>query len=147
VSNIAQQITIKNLDNREAMMLAWPILAQRYKNLSKEKLSNQIDEMIVANDFKMVAAFLGDEIVGVAGYWVLLMLYCGRYIQVSSFIVDEQKRGLGIGRKILQRLEEVGRELGCEKMVLDSYTENKKSHSLYYRNDFHIRGFHFMKDL
>ncbi len=128
-------------------MLAWPILAQRYKNLSKEKLSNQIDEMIVANDFKMVAAFLGDEIVGVAGYWVLLMLYCGRYIQVSSFIVDEQKRGLGIGRKILQRLEEVGRELGCEKMVLDSYTENKKSHSLYYRNDFHIRGFHFMKDL
>ena len=128
-------------------MLAWPILSQRYKNLSKEKLSNQIDEMIVANDFKMVAAFLGDEIVGVAGYWVLLMLYCGRYIQVSSFIVDEQKRGLGIGRKILQRLEEVGRELGCEKMVLDSYTENKKSHSLYYRNDFHIRGFHFMKDL
>ena len=147
MNNIAQQVTVKNLDNREAMMLAWPILAQRYKNLTKEKLSNQIDEMIAANDFKMVAAFLGDEIVGVAGYWVLLMLYCGRYIQVSSFIVDEQKRGLGIGRKILQRLEEVGRELGCEKMVLDSYTENKKSHSLYYRNDFHIRGFHFMKDL
>lgn len=128
-------------------MLAWPILAQRYKNLTKEKLSAQIDEMIAANDFKMVAAFLGDEIVGVAGYWILLMLYCGRYIQVSSFIVDEQKRGLGIGRKILQRLEEIGRDLDCEKMVLDSYTENKKSHSLYYRNDFHIRGFHFMKDL
>lgn len=147
MSHIAQQITVKNLSDKESMMLAWPILAQRYKNLTKEKLSAQIDEMIAANDFKMVAAFLGDEIVGVAGYWILLMLYCGRYIQVSSFIVDEQKRGLGIGRKILQRLEEIGRDLDCEKMVLDSYTENKKSHSLYYRNDFHIRGFHFMKDL
>ena len=38
-------------------------------------------------------------------------------------------------------------KLNCEKIVLDSFTENKKSHTLYFKEDFHIRGFHFMKDL
>jgi GNAT superfamily N-acetyltransferase len=99
------------------------------------------------NDFKMIGAFLNNEIIGIAGYWVLRMLYCGRYIQVSSFIVDEKKRGFGIGKKILNEIEKIGKRLNCEKMVLDSFTENKKSHSLYFKEDFHIRGFHFMKDL
>jgi len=103
--------------------------------------------MMARNNFKMVGAFLGDKLVGVSGYWILRMLYCGRYIQVSSFIVEEEKRGLGIGQKILKELQKIGRELGCEKIILDSFTENKKSHPLYFREGFHIRGFHFMKDL
>jgi hypothetical protein len=30
---------------------------------------------------------------------------------------------------------------------LDSFIGNKKSHSLYFREGFFIRGFHFMKEL
>jgi ribosomal protein S18 acetylase RimI-like enzyme len=75
------------------------------------------------------------------------MLYCGRYIQLSSFIVDEEKRGSGIGKKILREVEKIGKKLNCEKIILDSFTENKKSHALYYREDFYIRGLHFMKNL
>jgi GNAT superfamily N-acetyltransferase len=142
-----EKIIIKKLDNKNDMLLAYPIIKQRYENLTLEKYNEQISEMIKVNDFKMIAAFLDNEIIGIAGYWVLRMLYCGRYIQVSSFIVDKEKRGFGIGQKILETLEKIGKELNCEKIVLDSYTENKKSHSLYYRNNFHIRGFHFMKDL
>ncbi len=115
--------------------------------MTLQNYEEQISEMMAQNDFKMVGAFLNDKIVGITGYWILRMLYCGRYIQLSSFIVDEEQRRMGIGKKILAEIEKIGRELGCEKIVLDSFTENKKSHSLYYREDFYIRGFHFMKDL
>ena len=142
-----EQITIKELNTKEEMLLAYPILRQRYQDMSLEKYSEQISEMIEMNDFKMIGAFLGGEILGVAGYWVLSMLYCGRYIQVSSFIVDGEKRGAGIGKKILAEIDEIGKKLNCEKVILDSFTENKKSHPLYYREGFYIRGFHFMKDL
>jgi ribosomal protein S18 acetylase RimI-like enzyme len=95
----------------------------------------------------MVAAFLDEKMVGVCGYWVFLMLYCGRYIQASNLVVDRETQSRGIGKKILEHLEIIGKKLACEKIVLDSYTENKRSHPLYFREGFHIRGFHFMKDL
>ena len=147
MEKIADQILVKKLNTKAEMLQAYEIVKQRYQQLSLENFDSQISEMISMNDFKMVGAFLGDEIVGVCGYWVLRMLYCGRYIQLSSFIVDEEKRGAGIGKKILHEIENIGKELNCEKIILDSFTENKKSHSLYYKEDFYIRGFHFMKDL
>jgi len=147
MEKIVEEITIKELNNLDEMMLAYSIIKQRYREITLDNFQSQISEMIAMNDFKMIGAFLNDEIIGIAGYWVLRMLYCGRYIQVSSFIVDEEKRGFGIGKKILREIEKIGKKLNCEKIVLDSFTENKKSHSLYFKEDFHIRGFHFMKDL
>jgi GNAT superfamily N-acetyltransferase len=144
---MSTEIVIKELNTHEEMMKAYPIVRQRYLELSAERYSAQIEDMIAMNDFKMVGAFLGDEVVGVCGYWILRMLYCGRYIQLSSFIVDEKKRGHGIGKKILSEIEKIGKKLNCEKVILDSFTENKKSHPLYFREGFYIRGFHFMKDL
>lgn len=141
------EIIIKKLESKEEMLLAYPIIRQRYPHIDSAAYEKQLGEMIEMNDFKIVAAFFGDKIVGIAGYWILRMLYCGRYIQVSSFIVDEEKRGLGIGKKILDEIAKIGQELKCEKVVLDSYTENKRSHALYFKENFYIRGFHFMKDL
>lgn len=141
------QIVIKELNTLDEMLQSYAIVKQRYQELSLENFSTQIFEMIEMNDFKMIGAFEGDKIVGICGYWVLRMLYCGRYIQLSSFIVDEEKRGGGIGKKILHEIEKIGKKLDCKKIILDSFTENKKSHSLYYKENFYIRGFHFMKDL
>jgi len=147
MEKIANQILIKELNQKDEMLQAFEIVKQRYENITLESFDQQISEMILMNDFKMIGAFLDEKIVGVTGYWVLRMLYCGRYIQLSSFIVDEEKRGLGIGKELMREVEKIGRKLNCEKVILDSFTENKKSHSLYYREGFCIRGFHFMKDL
>ena len=108
---------------------------------------NALDEMIVSNDYKMVAGYIDDKMIAVSGYWVSRMLYCGRYLQACNLIVDESFRSRGVGKKILNYLEDKARKLDCDKVVLDSYTENKKSHSLYFGENFYIRGFHFMKDL
>ncbi len=147
MQKISDQITIRELKSREEKMLAFPLVHQMYEKMSPETYIDYVEEMARLNNFKLVGAFLGDKIVGAAGYWVLIMLYCGRYIQASNLVVDRQNRSLGVGKKILDHIEKIGRDLNCHKMVLDSYTENKKSHPLYYREGFYIRGFHFMKDL
>lgn len=140
-------VTIKNLDSLEAMMGAFPLIAQIYPKMDSKTYRAHISEMMATSNFKMVGAFYKEQLVGVSGYWVLRMLYCGRYLQVSNFVVDENSRGLGVGRIILCHLEQLARKLDCQKFVLDSYTENKKSHPLYFREGFYVRGFHFMKDL
>ena len=140
-------LLITDLATKNSMMETFPLIHQMYKKMDYKNFEIAIDEMILNNNYKMVAGYIDNKIVVVSGYWVARMLYCGRYLQASNLVVDENFRGRGIGKKILTYLEDKARNLGCDKMVLDSYTENKKSHSLYFNEDFYIRGFHFMKDL
>lgn len=143
----AHNIVIKNLDNIEEMMQAFALTQQLYPKMDLATYRANISEMIAMNNFRMVGAFLDNKLVGLSGYWVLRMLYCGRYLQISNFVVDNNVRSRGVGRQILRHLEQIARDLNCQKFVLDSYTENKKSHSLYFSEGFYVRGFHFMKDL
>ena len=138
---------IADLETKNLMIEAFPLIHQMYKKMDYKTFEVALDEMILNKNYKMVAGYVDDKIVAVSGYWIARMLYCGRYLQVSNFVVDENFRGRGVGKKILNYLENKARNLGCDKVVLDSYTENKKSHSLYFNEDFYIRGFHFMKDL
>ena len=140
-------IVIKDLETKNMMMDAFPLIHQMYKKMDYKGFEGSLDEMILNNNYKMVAGFHDEKMIAISGYWIARMLYCGRYLQASNLVVDENFRGNGVGKKILNYLENKARKLGCDKMVLDSYSENKKSHSLYFGEDFYIRGFHFMKDL
>ena len=140
-------IIIKDLETKNMMMDAFPLIHQMYKKMDYKGFEGALDEMILNNNYKMVAGFHDEKMIAISGYWIARMLYCGRYLQASNLVVDENFRGNGVGKKILNYLENKARKLGCDKIVLDSYSENKKSHSLYFGEDFYIRGFHFMKDL
>jgi len=141
------EISIKELSNKDEMMTAFSLVHQMYDKISREEFSASLDEMISRNDYKIVAAFKGDKMVGISGYWISLMLYCGRYLQASNLVVDKDLRKSGVGKKLLNYLESKAKKMDCKKMVLDSYVLNTKSHPLFFREGFYIRGFHFMKDL
>jgi ribosomal protein S18 acetylase RimI-like enzyme len=147
MSEISKKIIIKELNQPEQMFAAFEVVKLMYEEMDFETYKNLISEMIKRNDYKMIGAFLDDKIIGACGYWIFVMLYCNRYVQISNLVVDKNYRGLGIGKKILDKAEAIGKENNCQKIVLDSYTKNKKSHSLYFREGYHIRGFHFMKEL
>lgn len=141
------QIVIEELTTKNSMLETYKLVSQHYKKIDYSSFETTIDEMIMRNDYKMIAIMQDNEILAVAGYWVSRMFYCGRYLQIHNLIVDENYRSQGLGTKIIRYLEEKARSLNCQKIVLDSHTENKKSHCLYYNENFYIRGFHFMKDL
>ena len=140
-------ITIKAFNTKEEVMLGFSIIHQLYSKMSRESYAEYLDEMMQGNNYNMIAAYDGDKLVGVASYWVLTRFYCGRYIQIGNMVVDKDCRSQGIGNKLLNYIEKKGRELGCKKYILDSYTENKKSHKLYFNEGFYVEGLHFMKDL
>ena len=147
MSKIASKITIKELNSIEQMQVTHGLVSQVYDRINSASFYDHLDEMIDTNNFKMIGAYSDGKLVGVAGYWVLMMFYCGRYLQTSNIIVDKKLRGQKIGTKMLKYLENKAKSLKCEKIILDSNIENKKSHSLYYGQDYYIRGLHFMKDL
>lgn len=140
-------IKIKDFKTKEEVMLGFPIIHQLYSKMDRETYEKYLDEMMLGNNYHMIGAYEGNKLVGVASYWVLTRFYCGRYIQIGNMVVDKDSRSKGIGNKLLNYIEKRGRELGCQKYILDSYTENKKSHKLYFNEGFYVEGFHFMKSL
>ena len=140
-------LIISELTTKKQMLTTYELVNQMYKNISATDFSYKITEMIKLNNYKMVAGYYQQELVVVSGYLISLMLYCGKYLQLSNFITSQKHRSKGFGSQILQHLQEKAISLQCNKIVLDSYIENKKSHSLYYKQGFYVRGLHFMKDL
>jgi len=141
------QLKIIDLTTKDEMLAAFPLVNLMYKKMTLDEFSAALDEMINLSNYQMVAVFEGEKMIGVSGYWIASMLYCGLYLQASNIVVADEFRSKGVGKKILNYLEEKALAQNCKKIVLDSYTENKQSHPLYFRENFYIRGFHFMKDI
>ncbi len=151
------EIIFKIAKNPQEMQLGYPLIGKHYQDFSEEKFLESVEEMISLSNYQMLLVFVKNQeksilvdqldLVGVCGFWLARMFYCGKYLQLSNLIVEESLRGSGVGKKIIKYLENFAKQNNCQKIVLDSYTENKKSHSLYYSEGFYIRGFHFMKDV
>lgn len=129
------------------MQKCYPLIHQLYPKIDEKTFAKDLKEIIDLSNYKMIAGYIDDEMVAVSGYLISRMFYCGKFLQACNLVVLEQYRCLNIGKKLLQNLEQKAKKLNCDKFVLDSYSENKKSHSLYFSENFYIRGFHFMKNL
>jgi len=141
------EIIIKKLNNRAEIALTFPILIQHHQHINEVDFLKAVDEILAEENYQMIAAYINEEVVGIAGYWVLTRFYSGKYVQVGNMVVDEKRRNLGIGKKILDFIEVEGKRQGCQHFILDSRLDNKKSHDFYLREGFEVMGYHFMKDI
>jgi ribosomal protein S18 acetylase RimI-like enzyme len=145
------EITFKIAKNFKQMKIAYQLISNHYQAMKLDPKNYQkiIEEMIDRSQYQMLLAFnpQTQELIGVCGFSIARLFYCGRFLQVSNLIVDEKNRSKGIGKKILNHLYEIANENDCDKIVLDSYTENKRSQAIYFSEGFYIRAFHFVKDL
>lgn len=97
--------------------------------------------------YRIFGAFTGQRLAGVCGAWIATKLWCGLYLEIDNLVVDPAERSGGIGTRLIEHLQAIGRERGCNLLVLDSYTSNHPSHRLYHRLGFEIWGFHFVKPI
>ena len=79
----------------------------------------------------LVVAVKEDTVVG----WASLSPYSSRYVYrkaaVLSIYVARQKRGNGIGKRLLTAIEEAANNTGLHKIVLFLLPDNKQGHRLY----------------
>ena len=140
-------IVIKKLNNKAEIALVFPILAQHHQHISQDDFLKYIDAILAEANYQMIASYINDKMVGIAGFWVLTRFYSGKYIQVGNMVIDEQYRSSGIGKTMLDFIENEGKKQGCQHFILDSRLDNTKSHDFYLREGFEVMGYHFMKDI
>lgn len=138
-------LTIREL-SQEELPLILPLIEKHNARVAPEELRRRL-EVMIPHGYHCIAAFMGDRMVGVAGYWLGARFYCGEYMDVDNVVVDETLRSQGIGAKLMDWLHAKAVERGCKVVVLDSYVTYVGAHRFYFREGYQILGFHFSREM
>ncbi|MDZ4758109.1 MAG: GNAT family N-acetyltransferase [Bacteroidota bacterium] len=137
---------IKEITTHAEMLAQVELLQQLNPNIEHNSCSQMLRDMI-ANNYKMIGAFVGEVCVGISGYWIGTKLYSGKYLEMDNVVVDEGHRSARIGAMLCDYLDTIAKENNCQMMMLDAYIENEKAHRFYEREGYTKRGYHFIKKL
>ncbi|MGN5476052.1 N-acetyltransferase family protein [Cupriavidus basilensis] len=87
-----------------------------------------------ADGYRLMALWEGDRPVALAGFRLQDNLVHGVHFYVDDLVTDASARSGGYGARLMDRLKNEARALGCTKLVLDTPLTNVLGHRFYYRN-------------
>ena len=112
-------------------------------NLLKERQS----EMFTFDNHTCFGCYVEDKLVGVLSGWLTVRLYSGRQLEIDNVIVDKSMQSKGLGKQVLQWIEQWAKQRGCLSVELNTYVHNSRSHKFYFNQGYQILGYHFVKKL
>ncbi|CAN5618936.1 GNAT family N-acetyltransferase [soil metagenome] len=138
---------IKNVSSIEEIEAVFPVMNQLRTHLNKENYLEMVGRMQRSDNYRLAAAFDGEEVCCVAGYRLQELLAYGKVLYVDDLITDETARSRDFGKRMLDWLVEEARKNGCEKLHLDSGVQRYGAHRFYFREGMNISSYHFTKNL
>ena len=144
-----QVISITN-DKQQIIAADWLAKAEGvHRQLRPQLPQDYLGRMreLFANGAEMAVAAAGTEVVGVTVFRILEKTFCGRELYCDDLVSDEKQRSTGVGHALMQYMENICRERGCDVLTLDSGTHREQAHKFYFREGLTITSFHFNKRL
>tara|TARA_B100000508_G_scaffold141026_1_gene145254 strand:- start:27607 stop:28068 length:462 start_codon:yes stop_codon:yes gene_type:complete len=137
-------IIIKELKTIDEMLESYDLLTLLYPtDFSVDKYKSLLAEMLEGN-YRQVAAYEGNKIVGIAGLTIATKIWSGRYMDMDHFVVSRDHRSTGVGKKIIKYVKELSIQENCKILSCDVYSENFDAQRFYMNERFVPRGFHFV---
>ncbi len=124
---------------REAFASDAPRIAALCVQLGYEVPLKHVERTIARRepDFDIFVAVVPR--VGVVGWATVAIdetLIATRHAELHGLVVDDEFRGGGIGRLLLERVERFAREAGCSMLRLRSNVLRERAHPFYERNGY-----------
>ncbi|QDT94820.1 GNAT family N-acetyltransferase [Gimesia aquarii] len=121
----------------------WPDLA-----IDRNKAKATFCKSARSGSHRHFCATVDERIVGYCSMSTKHSLWCqGSIAHVDEIIVDTQFRGQGIGTQLLKQVENSARDMGCERIELDSALHRTDAHQFYEGLGFENRAHLFSKRL
>jgi ribosomal protein S18 acetylase RimI-like enzyme len=137
---------IRILTQKAEMLTHLDIVKQLYPDFTVEKYGTLLDEMLKAN-YQQVIVTKNNKTIALTGIWIGTKLWSGKYIEIDSFVVDEDFRGQKIGDILIKEVHKIAEKEAANQIVLDAFTTNFTAGKFYINHGFQPKGFHFVKIL
>lgn len=129
---------------RRALLLQGEALHRQLRPALDADYPAQIERMIPEG--ARLAQLVDDgEVRAIALWRVFETTYCGRRLEIEDLVSDEAHRSKGYGKAMLNWLTDKAAALGCPTTTLHSAVHRDRAHRFYFREGFHILGFHFSR--
>jgi GNAT superfamily N-acetyltransferase len=134
---------IAHAETDDQIAATFEVMQQLRPQLEKTRYVPMIRSLMASDGLKLLVLSEENVVRAVASYRVMNMLYCGSLIYIDDLVADERVRSRGYGAKLIARLKEIGRSLGCSEIQLISRVIWEQAHRFYFREGFGIECFHF----
>jgi len=130
----------------EEIAATFPVMRQLRAHLEEDGYVERVRRMR-EDGYRLAAVVDEGRVRCVAGFRVQEFFYCGRHLYVDDLVTDGDGRSRGYGKAMLDWLEELAQEDGCEQLHLDSGVRRREAHRFYFREGMGISSFHFSKEI
>jgi ribosomal protein S18 acetylase RimI-like enzyme len=97
--------------------------------------------------YRLIGAWQGDELSGLAGYRHLENLIYGRFTYIDDLVVRSSSQRSRCGAALIGHVRDLAKADGRAALVLDTGLANSLAQRFYFRNGLLARGLHFSQSL
>ena len=101
--------------------------------LSKEQTLKNINEVLGSNEHDAFVAVHENKIAGWIGLAQAIMIELPPHCEINGLVVDENYRGKGVGKLLIEKARQWAKEKGNSKMSLHCNVKREEAH-LFYRH-------------
>jgi GNAT superfamily N-acetyltransferase len=145
------QIEIVPITDESGAVIAaeWLVKAESVHRQLRPQLKSYVDRLreVFASGGRMAVAVKDGKVLGITVYRIQERTHSGREMYCDDLITDEAQRSTGVGHALMQFMETLARERGCDTLALDSGCQRQQAHKFYFREGMVIPSFHFSKAL
>ena len=130
--------------SRRSLLLEGETLHRQLRPALDADYPGQIERMF--GEGARLAQLVDEGEVRAIGLWrVFETTYCGRRLEIEDLVSSEAHRSRGYGAALLRWFDHQAVALGCPTTTLHSAVHRDRAHRFYFREGFHILGFHFSR--
>jgi GNAT superfamily N-acetyltransferase len=150
--NMTSSLQIIAITDRDGSILAPDWLARAetvHRELRPHLRADYIGRMreVFASGAEMAVAVKGERVLGVTVFRMAERTHSGREMYCDDLVTSAKERSGGVGHALMQYMEKLANERGCDCLTLDSGTQRQQAHKFYFREGMTIPSFHFEKPL
>ncbi|MEY9770174.1 GNAT family N-acetyltransferase [Sinorhizobium fredii] len=97
---MSDEVIIRELFGLDAMMTIFPLYSQ-VSRLSEAVFRQRLSAMLAQSNYRFIAAYINERMVGASGFWTGTQLWCGKYVEADHVVVDSALRSHGIGGEMM----------------------------------------------
>lgn len=140
------EIVIRELWGFEEIAAIYP-LYQQTGPLPERLFQERLAAMIAQGNYRCIAAFVDESMVGVSGFWTGTQLWAGKWVEADHVVVDARMRSAGIGAKLMAWIEEEAQRVGCDIARVSMILGKERTHKFYSRSGYADDGLILVKPL
>jgi len=124
-------VSITN-DKQQIIAAEWLAKAESvHRQLRPQLPQDYLGRMheVFASGAEMAVAAINGSVAGVTVFRIEEKTFCGRELYCDDLVSDEKLRSKGVGHALMQYMENICRERGCDVLTLDSGTHREQATS------------------